>query len=162
MASVSSQAQSQRQSNVNPIPQGYHTITPYVSVADAKSFIKFLQEGLNAELCYQLDGPDGKLMHADVLIGTSHLMISEARPQWGGASTMTLNLYVEDCDKVLQQAIAAGAKSVREAQNQFYGDRSGSVDDKWGNHWMISSHVEDLAPEEIQKRAASMDMTNCG
>lgn len=138
---------------VKPIPDGYHTITPYLIVEKASEVIKFLKEAFDAKEPFPaMQSPDGKIMHAELLIGNSHVMISEACPEKQKNPTM-LYLYVEDVDKVYDKAIKAGGKSVKEPMNQFYGDRSGGVKDVSGNEWWIATHVEDVPEEEMGKRA---------
>lgn len=138
---------------VNPIPAGYHTVTPYLMLKDAKKFIAFVEKAFNAKASFCMEKPDGTVGHTEIKIGDSYIMLSEACDEWGGSQAVTLHLYVEDSDKTYQQALAAGAKSIREVENQFYGDRSGGVQDEWGNSWWVSTHVEDVSPEEIQERA---------
>ncbi len=137
---------------VKAIPEGYHTVTPYLIVEKADEVIKFLKEAFDAKEVFEaMRGPDGKLKHAELLIGDSHIMLSEACPEKGKNSTM-LYLYVNDVDKVYEKAIKAGGKEVRKPENQFYGDRSGGVKDVSGNEWWIATHVEDVNGAELEKR----------
>ncbi len=137
---------------VKPIPEGYHTVTPYLIVEQADDVIKFLKEAFDAKEVFEaMRGPDGKLSHAELLIGNSHVMLSEACPEKGKGKS-TLYLYVEDVDKVYEKAIKAGGKEIRKPENQFYGDRSGGVTDVSGNEWWISTHVEDVSGPELEKR----------
>lgn len=138
---------------VKPIPEGYHTITPYMMVEDAKAFLKFVESAFGAKPVMEpMQGPDGKIMHADVTLGDSHIMFGEATKDYP-AEPVSLYLYVEDCDKTFQQAVKAGAKSRVEPTDQFWGDRHGCVKDAFGNSWWISTHKEDVSPDEIRKRA---------
>jgi uncharacterized glyoxalase superfamily protein PhnB len=135
-----------------PIPKGYHTVTPVLTVHGAADLIEFLKRAFNAQEIYRLPAPDGKVMHAEVKIGDSMVMLGEATDQYK-PTPATIALYVEDADAWYKRAVQAGATSVREPTDQFYGDRSGGVKDSAGNHWWIHTHVEDVPPEELQKRA---------
>jgi PhnB protein len=134
------------------IPDGYHTITPSVCVDGAQKFIDFIKQVFNAKERMRMDGPGGKIMHAEFEIGDSAIMLADTMPQWGAKSN-SLYVYVEDVDATYQRAIQAGATSVREPEDMFYGDRSAAVTDPFGNFWGIATHVEDVSPEEITKRA---------
>jgi PhnB protein len=146
-----------------PIPDGYHTFTPYLIVSDGAKAIEFYQQAFGATEKLRLAAPDGRVMHAEIQIGDSVIMLASACPEMGakapeafGGSPVMCHLYVPDVDKTFAQATAAGAKVMRPIQNQFYGDRSGLVTDPFGHSWNISTHVEDVSPEEINKRAAAM------
>lgn len=147
-----------------PIPEGQHSITPYLGIKDAGKAIEFYKQAFGALEMFRLDGPDGRVGHAELKIGDSSLMLAEPCGEGGGLMAsqslngvaVGLHLYVEDCDKVYAQAIAAGASEVSPLKDQFYGDRSGSVKDPFGNLWFVSTHKEDLSPEEIRARAAKM------
>src|SRR5580704_9764139 len=140
---------------VKPIPDGYHTVTPYLTVADAEAQIDFLKKAFGAEETYRHTDDKGKVGHAEVRVGNSIVMIGQARDQWkpkpGG-----FYLYVEDVDAVYKRAVAAGGKSLREPTNEAYGDRSSGVEDSLGNQWWIGTHIEDVSPEEIQRRYSEM------
>jgi uncharacterized glyoxalase superfamily protein PhnB len=139
-----------------PIPEGYHTVTPYLVVHGADKTIEFLKKAFGAELSFEpMLSPDGKVMHADLKIGDSHVMISEATDQHPPLQSM-VHLYVPNVDAVYQRALAAGGKSTTEPTDQFYGDRSGGVKDPSGNHWHIATHKEDVAMPELKKRAEAM------
>ncbi len=139
---------------LNPIPHGYATVTPFLCVADAAKLIDFLKQAFGAELTFRMDRPDGAVAHAEVKIGDSKLMIGQPVP---GQETQTmLHLYVPNTDAVYARAMAAGATSIREPADQFYGDRSGGVRDFAGNQWWIATHIEDVAPEEMERRMAAM------
>lgn len=138
---------------VKPIPEGYHTVTPYLVVEGAANLIDFLKQAFAAEEILRMALPDGTISHAEVRIGDSIVMMAEAQGEYPPMPTM-LHLYVEDMDTVYQRALQAGATSVREPENQFYGDRTGGVQDSSGNQWFITTHIEDVSPEEMAKRAA--------
>jgi PhnB protein len=140
---------------VNPVPEGYHTAVPYLIVDDADALLAFLKAAFNGKVKEEHRTPDGKVMHADVIIGDSHIMMGQAGKQYPTMPGSIL-LYVPDCDAMYNAALKAGAKSVQEMQNQFYGDRSGGVEDPTGNRWWISTHVEDVPPEELARRMKSM------
>jgi uncharacterized glyoxalase superfamily protein PhnB len=136
-----------------PIPDGFHTLTPYLVVDGAEKTIAFLQNAFGAQYEHQpTKRPDGKIMHATLKIGDSMLMIAEASER-AKASPVMLYLYVPNVDAVYQKALKAGATSVMEPADQFYGDRSGGVKDAAGNQWYIGTHIEDVSPAELQKRA---------
>jgi uncharacterized glyoxalase superfamily protein PhnB len=139
---------------VKPIPDGYHTVTPYLIVEGAARLIDFMKGAFGAEERGRMDGPGGRVMHAEVQIGDSVVMLSDPAPEFP-ARTAMLHLYVEDVDRVYQRAVQAGGTSVREPADQFYGDRSAGIDDGFGNQWYIATHVEDVAPEEMERRAAA-------
>lgn len=136
--------------NVKPIPEGYHSITPYFIVDDGHKFVEFIKSAFNAEEKYTMPGEDGKIMHAEYKIGDSMIMLSEAMETHPAMPCM-MNLYVENSDDTYNKAIKAGATVVREIADQFYGDRSGGVKDPCGNQWWISTHVRDVSEEEMQK-----------
>lgn len=145
--------------SVKPIPEGHHTITPYLVVDDAARLIDFLKQAFQAVEMHCMQGPDGRVRHAEMRIGDSMLMLGEAQ----GASKPTpcmLYLYLDNCDAVYHQALKAGATSITEPADQFYGDRHGAVKDPCGNQWWIATHIEDVSPEEIAHRAASRQ--GCG
>lgn len=138
---------------VKPIPDGYQTVTPYLTVTNAAAEIDFLKRAFGAQEIYKHAEEDGSIRHAELRIGTSIVMLGQARDQWK-PKPANFYLYVEKVDDVYQQAIKAGGKSVGEPTNQFYGDRSGGVEDSQGNGWWIATHVEDVPPEEMQRRMA--------
>jgi uncharacterized glyoxalase superfamily protein PhnB len=140
---------------VKPIPVGYHTITPFLIAENAPGLIKFLKKAFHAQLSYVMETDDGLIRHAELKIGDSVIMLSSAMEKHKSITCM-LHLYVEDCDQVYEQAIKAGAESITEPSNQFYGDRSAGVKDSWGNQWWIATHVEDVSEEEIKKRASEL------
>lgn len=136
-----------------PIPEGFHTVTPYLIVEDADGLITFLERAFEAELLDRHDGPDGSLMHAELRIGDSRIMMSQANDEWPAMPAM-LHLYLPDVDTVFRRAIEAGGRAIREPEDQFYGDRSGGLVDPAGNQWWVSTHVEDVPPEEMERRMA--------
>ncbi len=149
-------------SGVKPIPEGYHTATPYLIVRDAASAIEFYKKAFGASELMRMADPSGKVMHAEIKIGNSPIMLADEFPEMGarspqslGGSPVSILLYVEDVDAVFSQAVAAGANVERPVKDQFYGDRSGGVTDPFGHVWYIATHKEDVSPEELQKRAAA-------
>jgi PhnB protein len=141
-------------SKVKPIPDGFHTITPYLIADGADKLIDFMQHAFGAEYDHEpAKRPDGKIMHATLKIGNSMLMVSESS-EHAKATPVMLYLYVPDTDAAYQKALKAGASSVMEPSDQFYGDRSGGVKDAAGNRWFFGTHIEDVSPAELKKRAA--------
>ncbi|HYE05236.1 MAG TPA: VOC family protein [Planctomycetota bacterium] len=137
-------------------PPGYHTITPYLVVPDVQGQIDFLVRAFGAIVfAPPLRGPDGVIQHAEVRIGDSVVMMGRAGAEHPATRTM-LNLYVERADDAYRAALAAGATSVREPMDQFYGDRSGIVRDRFGNDWCVATNIEDVAPDELERRIAAM------
>ena len=137
---------------VKPIPDGYHTVTPYLTVQGVPTLIEFLKQAFAAQEIERLTQPDGTIGHAEVRIGDSVVMMAEARDEhqpMPGA----IYLYVNDTDAIYQRALQAGATSTMEPADQFYGDRSAGVRDPVGNQWWIATHKEDVPPEELKKRA---------
>lgn len=136
---------------VNPIPQGYRSVTPHLNVKNAAGLIDFTRKVFGAREVMRMAGPDGSIVHAEVKIGDSVVMIGEPM---GPHGTMPANLYVyvEDVDKTYQRALDEGAESMMAPADQFYGDRTAAVRDAWGNWWMMARHVEDVAPEEMERR----------
>jgi PhnB protein len=145
-----------------PIPDGYHSITPYLIVSGAAQALDFYARAFGAKERMRLSSPDGKVGHAEIEIGDSVVMLADEFPQMGarspqsiGGSPVGICLYVTDVDAVFKQALAAGAKEVRPVQDQFYGDRSGTLLDPFGHQWTIATHIEDVPPEEIGRRFAA-------
>ena len=146
-------------SHVSPIPAGYHSVTPYLLISGAANAMAFYAKAFGAVEVMRLQGPDGKIGHAEIRIGNSHVMIADEHPDMGflgpltrGGTTVSLLIYVEDVDAVFAQAIEAGATELRPLCDQFYGDRSGTVTDPWGHVWSIATHVEDIPQAEIDRR----------
>lgn len=138
---------------VQPVPEGRAHIMPILTVDGAAKFIDFMEEAFGAVEKERHDGPGGAIMHAELTIGPSIIMTSDANSEFP-ASPARLQLYVDDIDAVYKRALAAGATSLREPADQFYGDRSGGVQDAFGNQWWLATHIEDVSPEEIRRRAA--------
>ena len=146
---------------VNPIPEGYSRVTPYLIVDDASAAIDFYKSVLGATERMRMGGPDGKVGHAELEIGDSVVMLADEHPEMDargprsvGGTPVSLHVYVEDADSVFRQAIAAGANELRPVEDQFYGDRLGAFEDPFGHHWNVATHVEDVPPEEMSKRMA--------
>jgi PhnB protein len=149
-------------SNVRPIPEGYHSVTPYLIVKGAAKAIEFYKQAFGAMELSRMTTPDGRIGHAEIKIGDSRIMLADEFPEMDargpesfGGTPVLIHLYVEDVDTVAKQAAAAGARELRPVQDQFYGDRSGMFADPFGHKWNISTHKEDLSAEEIGKRAAA-------
>ncbi|MBI1879221.1 MAG: VOC family protein [Chloroflexi bacterium] len=139
---------------VKPIPAGHHTITPYLVIKGAAQLIDFMKQAFAAEEIQRMALPDGSIMHAEVRIGDSMVMMGEASDQYPPMPAM-LHLYVEDADAVYKRALQAGATSLREPVDEFYGDRIGGVKDSFGNQWWIATHIEDVSPAEMARREAA-------
>ena len=140
---------------VKPIPEGYHTLTPYLTVRDVATVVDFLRRAFNAESTLApIKRPDGKITHAEVKIGDSRVMLGE-ECETAKASPVTLYIYSADVDQMYGQAVKAGGKTIMEPTDMFYGDRCGGVKDPSGNSWMIATRKEDFAPQELAKRAES-------
>jgi len=136
---------------VKPIPEGYHSVTPFLSVKGTDRAIDFYKRAFGAVEKFRMPGPDGKIMHAELTIGDSTIMLSEAMHEPPSVSSMYV--YVPDADKAFDRAVKAGAKVKMPLANMFWGDRYGSVSDPYGNTWAIATHVEDVPPQEMPKRA---------
>jgi PhnB protein len=154
---------------VQPIPEGYNTVSPYLAVDDAEKAIEYYKKAFGAEETVRMNGPDGRIGHAELKIGDSHLMLSDPFPQSStkpptelGGTSVSIFMYVEDVDAVVQKAVDQGATVTMEVEDQFWGDRFGSITDPFGHNWSIATHVEDLTPEEIEERgkAAMAAMTS--
>jgi PhnB protein len=153
----------QPKKQAKPIPDGYHTVTPYLIVRGGAKAIDFYKQAFGAEELYRLDMGGGKLGHAEIKIGDSPIMLADEHPEMGfkspqayGGSPVSICLYVPDVDKLAERAVKAGAKVLRPVKDQFYGDRSGTFGDPFGHVWTIATHKEDLTPEEIGRRAAAL------
>jgi len=150
-------------SKVKPIPEGYAALTPYLILNGAAAAIDFYKKAFGAKEVMRMPGPDGKIGHADLLVGGGHVMLADESPEMGhrgprsfGGSPVSLVLYVEDVDGVVKRAVGAGATLTRPVKNEFYGDRSGGLTDPFGHIWHVMTHVEDVSNEEMEKRAAAM------
>ena len=148
---------------VHHIPEGYHSVTPYLVVDGAARAIDFYVQAFGATEVMRMPGPGGKIAHAEIRIGDSHVMLADEHPEQGhrgpksvGGTPVGILLYVEDVDAMFRKAISLGATETRPVEDQFYGDRSGSLTDPFGHNWMISTHVEDVSPEEMDRRMKAM------
>jgi PhnB protein len=150
--------------DVKPIPEGFHSVTPYLTVNDGGRAIDFYKRAFGAQEIARMQGPDGKVGHAELRIGDSIVMLADEMPGSGcrspqalGGTTAGIFLYVKDVDSAFRQAVSAGAKSDAEPADMFWGDRFGRLTDPFGHSWSVATHKEDVAPDEMQKRAkASM------
>jgi PhnB protein len=147
---------------VKPIPEGYHSVTPYLIVDGAADAIEYYKKAFGATELFRMPMPGGKIGHAELKIGDSPIMLADEHPDMGykspmswGGSPVSLMLYVDDVDAVFKQAIAAGGKEQRAVQDQFYGDRSGTFADPFGHVWTVSTHKEDVSMEEMEQRMKS-------
>ncbi len=139
---------------VKPVPDGYHTITPYLVTENADKVLDFLKGTFGAKEESMMRMPDGTVGHAQFLIGDSKIMVCQANEKWPAMPT-NLYIYVDDSDAIYKKALESGGESVMEVQDQFYGDRHGGVKDPGGNVWWIATHIEDVSEEEIKRRMAS-------
>ncbi len=149
---------------IKPIPDGYHSVTPYLMVKGAAQAIDFYKKAFGATEIMRFPGPDGKVAHAEIKIGDSTIMMADETdanrgPQTAGGSPVSLMLYVDDVDKTFKQAVSSGAKSTRPVADQFYGDRMGTLTDPFGHTWSIGTHKEDVSMEEMQRRMGNLDKT---
>ncbi len=147
---------------VKSIPDGHHAVTPYLIIDGAARAIDFYKTAFGATELFRLAQPDGRVGHAELQIGDSRIMLADEFPEMGargpravGGTPVTLHLYIDDVDAVVARAIAAGAKVLRPVQDQFYGDRSGMLEDPFGHYWHVATHTEDVSPEEMERRAAA-------
>ena len=147
-------------SKVKPIPDGYHSVTPYLYIKGAAAAIDFYKKAFGAVELFRMDAPGGRIGHAEIKIGDSPIMLADENADMGALSPQTIGgtpfsmmIYVEDVDAVFDQAIAAGGEQIRAVANQFYGDRSGGLKDPFGFQWWIATHIEDVPPEEMEERA---------
>jgi PhnB protein len=147
--------------NVKPIPEGYHSVTPYLVMKGAADAIEFYKKAFGATELFRMDH-EGKIGHAELKIGDSPIMLADENPEMGylgplaiGGTPVSLMIYVEDVDKIYPQAIAAGGVELKPLQDQFYGDRSGTLKDPFGHIWTVGTHKEDVTPEEMDKRMAA-------
>lgn len=146
-------------SKVKPIPDGYHSATPYLILSDAAKAIEFYQRAFGATELMRFPGPGGKIGHAEIKIGDSQIMLADEFPDMGhqspkslGGTPVSIMLYVNDVDATAAQAVSAGATVTKPVQDQFYGDRSGTIEDPFGHVWHISTHKEDVPPDEMDRR----------
>ena len=149
--------------NVKAIPDEYQQVTPYLIVDGADAAIRFYTEVFEAKERGRMPAPGGKIGHAELQLGDSVIMLADEAPEMGqrspksvGGTPVTINVYVNDVDDAFDRAIRAGAQALRPVENQFYGDRTGQFEDPFGHRWSVATHVEDVPPEEMEKRAAAM------
>lgn len=142
------------------IPDGYHSVTPYLIIKGAADAIDFYKRAFGATELMRMPGPDGRLGHAEIRIGDSVIMLADEHPEMGyrspqslGGSGVSLMVYVDRVDEVFNRAVAGGAKELQSVKNQFYGDRSGTLQDPFGHTWTVATHVEDVPPDEMRRRA---------
>jgi PhnB protein len=143
-----------------PIPDGYHSVTPYLIINGATAALDYYARAFGAVELFRMPAPEGKIGHAEIKIGDSPIMLADEFPEMGykspkslGGSPVSIMIYVEDVDTVFKQAIAAGGKEQRPVKDQFYGDRSGTLEDPFGHIWHVATHTEDVSPEEMERRA---------
>jgi PhnB protein len=148
---------------VKPIPENYHAVTPYLIVNGAAQAIDFYKNVFGAQELMRVPGPNGKVGHAELKIGDSIIMLADEHPEMDahspqsvGGTPVSLMIYVEDVDHVFKKALSAGAKESRPVKDQFYGDRSGILTDPFGHKWSVATHIEDVSPEEMQRRMAAL------
>ncbi len=148
-------------STVKPIPEGFHTATPYIICKPAADAIEFYKKAFGAVEVMRMAGPDGRIGHAEIKIGDSHIMLSDEHPEMSiyspqhyGGSPVSVLLYVGKADATVSAAVAAGAKVLRPLKDEFYGDRAGTIVDPFGHQWYIHTHIKDVSPEEMQNAAA--------
>jgi PhnB protein len=153
----------EKQPMADPIPAGYHAVTPYLSLSNAAKAIAFYAEALGAKELYRLPMPNGRIGHAELQIGDCRIMLADESPEWGNKSAKSLGgtpvglcIYTEDVEALAERFVKAGGKMLRPLQNQFYGDRSGQFEDPEGYKWTLAQHVEDVSPEEMKRRMAKM------
>ena len=150
-----------RARKVSFVPKGYHTVTPYLACAGAAAAIDFYKKAFGAKEVMRMPAPGGKIGHAEIEVSGSRIMLADEHPDMDflgprsrGGSAVLIHVYVKDVDALVARAVAAGAKLVREVKDQFYGDRSGSLEDPFGHLWHFATHVEDVTPAQMKKRAA--------
>jgi PhnB protein len=142
-------------SKINYIPEGFHTVTPYFVVPDGPAFMNFLKRAFDAEERFISNAPDGSIAHAEMRLGDSPIEFGQANSQWP-AMRLNMHLYVPDADATYRQALDAGARSIREPRDEFYGDRTAGIEDPARNIWWIATHIENVTPEELARRAAAV------
>ena len=149
--------------SVKTVPEGYHTVTPYLAIKDGAKALEFYKKAFGATEVTKLMMPDGRLGHAEIRLGDSMIMLSDEFPEYGakspatlGGSPVNIHLYVDDVDAFVKRAIEAGAKEKKPITDQFYGDRSGQIEDPFGHLWWVATHKEDVSPEEMQRRVDAM------
>ncbi len=159
--------QGKAKATVKPIPDGYHTLTPYISVKGAREALAFYKKALGAQELFHMDMPDGRIGHAEMQIGESRFMLADEMPEMPdavsrspaslGGTTCGFMIYLPDVDAAFARAVEAGAKVMRPVKDQFYGDRSGTIADPFGHIWTLGTHVEDVSSEEMKRRMEALD-----
>lgn len=151
------------------VPHGYHSVTPYLIIDGAARAIEFYKSCFGAAEIMRMPTQDGKIVHAEIRIGDSHVMLADEQPDMGyrgplsiGGAPVSLMVYVDDVDKTFRQALAAGAKEIRAVANQFYGDRTGIFQDPFGHVWSVATHIEDVSPEELERRSREWMQKSAG
>ncbi len=152
-------AKSKKTRRVQPIPKGYHSVTPYLTINGAAAALEFYKNAFGAKERVRMPEPSGRIGHAEIMIGSSHVMLSDEHPEMGirapqGNTTppTSIVLYVKDVDAVFERAVNNGARVERSLENQFYGDRTATLIDPYGHRWHIHTHIEDVSPKEMQRR----------
>ena len=152
-----------------PIPDGYHSVTPYLIIKGAAAALDYYKQAFGATELFRMPAPEGKIGHAEIKIGDSPIMLADECPEMGykspqtlGGSPVSIMIYVEDVDSVFKQAIAAGGKEQRPVKDQFYGDRSGTLEDPFGHVWHVATHTEDVSPEDMERRAKAASAAASG
>jgi PhnB protein len=152
-----------------PIPEGYHSVTPYLIITGAAEAIDYYKKAFGATELFRMPAPGGKIGHAEIKIGDSPIMLADEHPEMGYKSPRTLGgtptsimIYVADVDTVFDQAIAAGGKAQRPVKDQFYGDRSGTLEDPFGHVWHVATHKEDVSADEMERRAKAASAAATG
>lgn len=160
---IAKKATGTKAKKVLAIPKGYNTVIPYLIMDGADKAIEFYKKVFGAKLGLKMALPNGKIGHAELKIGDSKIMLADEKPEFNtrspkamGGSPVTIQLYVKNVDKIVQKAIAGGAKLIRPVENMFYGDRCGSIEDQFGYQWHVSTHIEDVSTRELKKRAAQI------
>ena len=145
---------------VKPVPEGYHTLTPYLTIRNAAQALEFYKRAFGAEESFRIASPDGKIGHAEIRIGDSAIMLSDEFPEMGarspesiGGSPVMLHLYVENVDELVERAVKTDGRLERPVADQFYGDRGGMITDPFGHKWWVATHVEDVPPDELERRS---------
>jgi len=154
---------------VKAIPDGYHSVTPYLIISGAADALEYYKKSFGATELLRIPAPEGKIGHAEIKIGDSPIMLADEFPEMGykspktlGGSPVSIMIYVEDCDTVFKQAIAAGGTEQRPVKDQFYGDRSGTLEDPFGHVWHVATHKEDVSAEEMEQRASAAAAAGAG
>jgi PhnB protein len=153
----------QTKQKVSAIPKGYHTITPYLIVRNALQAIRFYKMAFAAKEALKMLGDENKVMHAELIVGDAKFMLADEAPEMNihaparfGGSPVSLHLYVKDVDKTIDKAVSAGSRLIQPIENMFYGDRCGTIEDPYGHKWHVSTHIEDVTPALLRKRAAEL------